>query len=111
LGREIVRISLIVRNLGLTNCERQRLVDRVNRTVDIMRSLDCHVSDLGKKIANTRSESLKRDYRKEQRQYRGDLGNRAPRKFDSWASRMTDLVDYEQCMPGSLVRSDAERIA
>ena len=51
LGREIVRISLIVRNLGLSSGERQRLVDRVNRTVDIMRSLDCQVNELGKKIA------------------------------------------------------------
>jgi RNA polymerase primary sigma factor len=73
LGREIVRISLIVRNLGLTNCERQRLIDRVNRTVDIMRSLDRQVSDLGKKIENTRSENRKEDYLKAQRQYRGDL--------------------------------------
>jgi RNA polymerase primary sigma factor len=73
LGREIVRISLIIRNLGLTNCERQRLIDRVNTTVDIMRSLDCQVSNLGKKIENTRSENLKKDYRKAQRQYRGDL--------------------------------------
>ena len=73
LGREIVRISLIVRNLGLSNCERQRLIDRVNRTVDIMRSLDCQVSNLGKKIESTRSEELKKDYRKTQRQCRGDL--------------------------------------
>src|SRR3974390_260395 len=73
LGREIVRISLIVRNFGLTNCERQRLIDRVNRTVNIMRSLDIQVSNLGKKIEKTRSENLKKDYRKAQRQYRGDL--------------------------------------
>ena len=73
LGREIVRISLIVRNLGLSNCERKRLIDRVNRTVDIMRSLDCQVSNLGKKIESTRSEELKKDYRKTQRQCRGDL--------------------------------------
>jgi RNA polymerase primary sigma factor len=38
LGREMVRISLIIRNLGLTNCERKRLIDGVNKTVDIMRS-------------------------------------------------------------------------
>ena len=73
LGREIVRISLIVRNLGLTNCERQRLIDRVNRTVDIMRLLDCQVSNLGKKIADSRSENRKKEYRKAQRQYRSDL--------------------------------------
>jgi len=69
----MVRISLIVRNLGLTNCERQRLIDRVNRTVDIMRSLDYQVHNLGKQIENTRNENLKKDYRKAQRQYRGDL--------------------------------------
>jgi len=73
LGPERVRISLIIRNLGLTNCERQRLIDRVNRTVDVMRSLDRQVSNLGKKIANSRSENLKKDYRKVQRQYRADL--------------------------------------
>ena len=39
LGREMVRISLIIRDLGLTNCERKRLIDRVNKTLDIMRSL------------------------------------------------------------------------
>ncbi len=73
LGREIVRISLIVRNLGLSNCERRLLIDRVNRTVDIMRSLDCQVSKLGKKLDSTYSEELKKDYRKAQRKSRGDL--------------------------------------
>jgi len=73
LGREIVRISLIVRNLGLSNSERKRLIDRLNRTVDIMRSLDCQVSNLGKKIESTRSEERKKGYRKTQWQCRGDL--------------------------------------
>ena len=73
LGREIVRISLIVRNLGLSNCERQRLTDRVNRTVDIMRSLDRQAGNLKKNVESTRSEELKKEYRKTQRQHRGDL--------------------------------------
>src|SRR5271166_5739325 len=73
LGREIVRISLIVRNLGLSSCERQRLIDRVNRTMDIMRSLDRQISNMGKKIESTRSEELQSDYRKTQRLYRRDL--------------------------------------
>jgi len=73
LGREIVQISLIVRNLGLSNSERKRMIDRLNRTVDIMRSLDCQVSNLGKNIESTRSEELKKGYRKTQRQCRGDL--------------------------------------
>jgi RNA polymerase primary sigma factor len=73
LGREIVRISLIIRNLGLTNCERKRLLDQVNKTMDIMRSLDRQVSNLEKKIEGTQSEELKKDYRKTQRQHRTDL--------------------------------------
>src|SRR5271157_5216132 len=73
LGREVVRISLIVRNLGLSNCERQRLIDRVNRAVNIMRSLDRQVGNLKKNVESTRSEELKKDYRKTQRQHRGEL--------------------------------------
>jgi RNA polymerase primary sigma factor len=73
LGREIVRISLIIRNLGLTNRERKRLIDRVNQTVDTMCSLDRQVSDLGRRIESTHSEELKKDYRKTQRQHRADL--------------------------------------
>jgi RNA polymerase primary sigma factor len=73
LGREIVRISLIIRNLGLTNCARKRLIDRVNNTIEIMRSLDRQVSNMEKKIESTRSQELKKDYRKAQRQHRAAL--------------------------------------
>jgi RNA polymerase primary sigma factor len=73
LGREIVRISLIIRNLGFTNLERKRVIDRVNKTMDVMRSLDRRVSNLERKIERTRSEELKKDYRKEQRRHRTEL--------------------------------------
>jgi RNA polymerase primary sigma factor len=73
LGREMVRVSLIIRNLGLMDCERKRLIDRVNQTVDVMRSLDRQVSDLEKKIESTHSEELLKDYRKTLRQRRADL--------------------------------------
>jgi RNA polymerase primary sigma factor len=73
LGREIVRISLIIRNLGFTNLERKRVIDRVNKTMDVMRSLDRRVSNLESKIESTRSEELKKDYRKTQRRQRADL--------------------------------------
>ena len=73
LGREIVRLSLIIRNLGFTNFERKRLVDRVNKTMDIMRSLDRQISNMEKQIESTRSQELKRDYRKPQRQHLADL--------------------------------------
>src|SRR5947209_606879 len=73
LGREIVRISLIIRSFRFTNFERRRLIDQVNKTVDIMRSLEQGVSNLEGKIESTHSEELKKDYRKIQRQRRGDL--------------------------------------
>src|SRR2546430_15939993 len=40
LARGIVRVSLAVRTLGFTNNERKRLIERLNKTVDGMRSLD-----------------------------------------------------------------------
>jgi RNA polymerase primary sigma factor len=73
LGREIVRISLIVRNLSLTISERKRLADRVTKTVEIMRSLDRQISDLEKKITSTRNEELKKNYRTKHRQHRADM--------------------------------------
>jgi RNA polymerase primary sigma factor len=73
LGREMVGISLIIRRLGFTNLERKRLIDRVNKTVETMRSLDRQVQNLEKKIEGTRSEDLKRDYRKRQREHRHNL--------------------------------------
>jgi len=73
LGREIVRISLIIRNLGFTSSEHKRQTDRVNKTMEIMRSLDRQLSDLDKKIASTRSEELKKNYRTTQRQHRADM--------------------------------------
>ena len=73
LGRELVRISLIIRNLGLTNFERKRLIGRVNKTMEIMRSLDRQDRNLEKKIESTHSEELKKEHRKAQRQHRADL--------------------------------------
>src|SRR2546426_782428 len=73
LGREMVRISLIIRNIGLSNSECKRLIVRVNKTMKVLRSVDRHLSNLDKKIESTRSEELKEDYRKMQRQYRADL--------------------------------------
>ncbi len=73
LGREIVQISLIIRNLGFTSSERKRLTDRVNKTMEIMRSLDRQLSNLEKKIASTSSEELQKNYRTTQRQHRADM--------------------------------------
>jgi RNA polymerase primary sigma factor len=73
LGREMVQISLIIRNLGLNNSERKHFADRVNKTADIMQSLDRQLSNLEKKIASTHNEELKKNYRTIQRQRRADM--------------------------------------
>ena len=73
LGREQVNISLVIRRLGFTNPERKRLIDRVNKTVDTMRALDRQIANLEKKHEATRSDELKKEYRKTQRTHRADL--------------------------------------
>ena len=73
LSREIVRISLIIRSLGFTPSERKRLTEQVNKTMELMRSLDCQLNKLEKKIASTRSEELRKNYRATQRQHRTEL--------------------------------------
>jgi RNA polymerase primary sigma factor len=69
----MVRISLIIRNLGLNNSERKHFADRVNKTVDTMHSLDRQLSNLEKKIAGTHNQELKKNYRTMQRQRRADV--------------------------------------
>jgi RNA polymerase primary sigma factor len=73
LSREIVRMSLIIRHLGFPPSERKRLAERVNKTIERMRSLDCQLSNLEKKIASTRSEELKKNYRMTQRHHRAEM--------------------------------------
>ena len=73
LGREIVRMSLMICSCGFTNSERQRLIDRVNKTIELMGSPDRHISNLDKKVESTRSEELKKAYSKTQRQHKADL--------------------------------------
>jgi RNA polymerase primary sigma factor len=73
LSREIVRISIIIRSLGLTSSERKRLADGVGKTADTMRSLYRQINNLEKKIGSTRSEELKQSYGSAQRRHRADL--------------------------------------
>ena len=69
----MVAVSLCVRKLGFTNAERKRLIDRVNKTVDTMRSLDRQSQNLERKAEATRSEDQKKDYRKQSRSVRSEL--------------------------------------
>ncbi|HEY2389592.1 MAG TPA: RNA polymerase sigma factor RpoD [Candidatus Angelobacter sp.] len=73
LGRAHVMVSGGIRKLKFTNPERKRLIDRLNKTVDSMRSLDRQINNLEKKIEGTRVEETRREYRRIQRQHRNDL--------------------------------------
>ncbi len=67
LARAVVATSLAVRNLGFTNNERKRLIERVNKTVDGMRSLDRQAQNLEKKAEATRSEEQRKEYKRQAR--------------------------------------------
>jgi RNA polymerase primary sigma factor len=63
MGRERVQVSRIVRELKYTNAERKRLLDKVNKTVDSMRTLERQI----------KSEELRKEYRRQQRNCKTDL--------------------------------------
>ena len=73
LARAIVRVSLAMRKLGFTNNERKRLIERVNKTVDGMRSLDRQSQNLERKAGATRSEEQKKEYRRQSRAVRSEV--------------------------------------
>jgi RNA polymerase primary sigma factor len=73
LARAIVRVSQAVRKLGFTNNERKRLIDRLNKTVDGMRSLDRQAQNLERKAEATRSEEQKKEHRRQSRAVRGEV--------------------------------------
>jgi RNA polymerase primary sigma factor len=73
LARSIVAVSVAVRKLGFTNTERKRLIERLNKTVDGMRSLDRQATNLERKAEATRSEEQKKEYRRQSRAIRGEV--------------------------------------
>jgi len=73
LAREIVRISLIVRTLGLAPAEHKRLIERVTRTAEAMRSLERQLAQMEKKVTKTSSEAIKKNYLAAQRQHRAEI--------------------------------------
>ena len=73
LARGIVAVSQAVRKLGFTNAERKRLIERLNKTVDGMRSLDRQTQNLERKADATRSEEQKKEYRRQARAIRGEV--------------------------------------
>jgi len=73
IAREKVLISRIVRELKYTAMERKRLLDKVNKTVDTMRTLERQIRSLDQKFEASKSEDLKKEYRRQQKNCRADL--------------------------------------
>jgi RNA polymerase primary sigma factor len=73
LGRELVLVSRVIRELKYTNLERKRLLDKVNKTVDAMRALDRQIKALDQKHEQSKSEEMRKEYRRQQRNCKGDL--------------------------------------
>jgi RNA polymerase primary sigma factor len=62
-----------VRTLGLAPAEHKRLIERVTRTADAMRSLERQLAQLEKKVTKTSSEAVKKNHLAAQRQLRADI--------------------------------------
>ncbi len=73
IAREKVYVSRIVRELKYTPMERKRLLDKVNKTVDTMRTLERQIRSLEQKYEASKSEELKKEYRRQQKNCRTDL--------------------------------------
>ena len=73
IAREKVFISRIVRELKYTALERKRLLDKVNKTVDTMRTLERQIRSLDQKFDASKSEELKKEYRRQQKNCKVDL--------------------------------------
>jgi RNA polymerase primary sigma factor len=73
IARERVYVSRIVRELKYTNGERKRLLDKLNKSVDSMRTLERQIRSLDVKFDASKSEELKKEYRRQQKNCRLDL--------------------------------------
>ena len=73
IAREKILISRIVRELKYTPLERKRLLDKVNKTVDTMRTLERQIRSLDQKFEASKSEELKKEYRRQQKNCKTDL--------------------------------------
>ena len=73
IAREKVYTSRIVRELKYTALERKRLLDKVNKTVDTMRTLERQIRSLDQKFEASKSEELKKEYRRQQKNCKVDL--------------------------------------
>jgi RNA polymerase primary sigma factor len=73
IGREHVYVNRVIRELKYTNGEKKRLLDKVNKTVDAMRTLERQIKSLDVKFEASKSEELKKEYKRQQKNCRLDL--------------------------------------
>ncbi len=73
IGREHVYVNRVIRELKYTNAEKKRLLDKVNKTVDAMRTLERQIKSLEAKYEASKSEELRKEYRRQQKNCRLDL--------------------------------------
>jgi len=89
VGRERVEISRAIRRLGFKQCRAQRLIDRVNKTVEALRGLERQFNNLERRSMPTRSDDLKKEYRRQQRVHRAEqekAGDGCGRRFPGVAA-------------------------
>ena len=73
IGREHVYVNRVIRELKYTNAEKKRLLDKVNKTVDAMRTLERQIKSLDAKFEASKSEELRKEYRRQQKNCKLDL--------------------------------------
>ena len=73
LGREHVYVNRVIREFKYTNAEKKRLLDKVNKTVDAMRTLERQIKSLEAKFEASKSEELRKEYKRQQKNCRLDL--------------------------------------
>lgn len=73
IGREHVYVNRVIRELKYTNAEKKRLLDKVNKTVDAMRTLERQIKSLEVKFESSKSEELKKEYKRQQKNCKLDL--------------------------------------
>jgi RNA polymerase primary sigma factor len=73
IGRERVLVSRIVREFKYTTLERKRLLDKLNKTVESMRTLERQIRSLETKHEASRSEELRKEYKRQQKNCKLDI--------------------------------------
>jgi RNA polymerase primary sigma factor len=91
MGRERVKVTRIVRELKYTNAEKKRLLDKVNKTVDSMRTLERQIKSLDTKFEASKSEELKKEYKRQQKNCRVDL-----ERLEAEAGLTTEILKRTQ---------------